>query len=185
MFKRLKNFFFCLKYPFWKARNVWTGKSCGYSFTEYDFIPEGWRKAFGKQLSKDLKKVLKKTHYLKKFRFSQIKEKYGELCLYCFSAPEEVFEVLHKYELLSIGYCYICGKPARYCSKGWVAYVCEDCAKDFITDSKERESCRLTKEDIPECSTMVNDELVKVDLKKEYNIDFYKLWDLDEEDECE
>ena len=128
MFKRLKNFFFCLKYPFWKARNVWTGKSCGYSFTEYDAIPEGWRKAFGKQLSKELKKVLKETHYLKKFRFSEIKEKWGELCLYCFDAPEEVFEVLDKYERMSKHYCIHCGKPSEFVTKGWILYICKDCA---------------------------------------------------------
>ena len=65
----IKNFFFCLRYPFWKSRNVWTGKFCGYSSTSYDWIPEGWRKAFGKELSKDITWIeqpdisdLKKVH---------------------------------------------------------------------------------------------------------------------------
>lgn len=47
----------------------------GYGHTLYDEIPEGWRKAFGKQLSRDLKKALIKDGYLKEFRFSYIKVK--------------------------------------------------------------------------------------------------------------
>ena len=52
-----RNFFFLLKYPFYKVYNRWTEKFCGYSSTEYDDIPEGWRKAFGKQLSEDIKRA--------------------------------------------------------------------------------------------------------------------------------
>lgn len=181
---RIHNFFFCLKYPFWKAYNVWTGKFCGYKFTEYDCIPYGWRKAFGRQLSKELKGALKKSNSLKTFRFSQIKEKYGELCLYCFAASEEVYHILHKYELLSTGYCIMCGKPARYRTQGWIEFYCEDCIKKFVEDENEVNEYRLTKEDIPECyiNKEDTDELVEVNLKTEYNIDFYKLWNIDEED---
>ena len=57
LIRKIKNFFFCLKYPFWKLRNVWTGKFRGYESTFYDWIPDGWRIAFGKQLSKDIKKA--------------------------------------------------------------------------------------------------------------------------------
>ena len=56
-----KNFFLCLKYPFWKTRNAFTGKFLGYSFTWYDYIPNGWRLAFGKQLSDDIKKAGKES----------------------------------------------------------------------------------------------------------------------------
>ena len=77
MKKYIKNFFLCLKYPFLKVRNVWTGKFCGYNGTYLDWIPHGWKKAFGKQLCKDLRKALIKDKNLYKFRFSDIKEKYG------------------------------------------------------------------------------------------------------------
>ena len=30
LFRYIKNFFFCLKYPFWRSRNVWTGELGGY-----------------------------------------------------------------------------------------------------------------------------------------------------------
>ena len=37
------------RYPFLRVRNVWTGElvESNDEFTELDFIPEGWRKAFG------------------------------------------------------------------------------------------------------------------------------------------
>ena len=50
-----KNFFLLLKYPFYRVYNRWTGKFMGYAYTELDSVPHGWRKAFGKQMSKDIK----------------------------------------------------------------------------------------------------------------------------------
>lgn len=117
IFKYIYNYFLCLRYPFYKARNLWTDKFMGYDHTLYDDIPEGWKKAFGKQLSKDLKKQLKKDNQLKTFRFSQIKEKYGTLRLYTFGCSEECMKLLHKYEKLSSYYCIKCGKKVK-CVKG-------------------------------------------------------------------
>lgn len=31
--RKIKNYFFCLKYPFYKLHNSWTDKPCGYRFT--------------------------------------------------------------------------------------------------------------------------------------------------------
>lgn len=80
LFRKIHNFFFCLKYPFWKARNVWDGKFLGYSHTWYDDIEKGWQKAFGKQLSNEIKKAGKPViKQGKKWEdilvFQQIKEK--------------------------------------------------------------------------------------------------------------
>lgn len=160
-----KNFFFCLKYPFWKSRNVWNDKFSGYGYTWYDDIPAGWRIAFGKQLSDDILKAGKETRkrlhkhisWKKMISFQQIKEKWGELCLYA-SASEEIEKVLDYYEHLSQGYCICCGKPARYLTTGWVEFMCEDCFEKHLkshslTDEeieKEKEECRLNKKDIPE-----------------------------------
>ena len=132
LFIKIKNYFFCLRYPFWKSRNVFTDKFLGYDFTLYDIIPKGWRIAFGKQLCRDLKKALKKDKQLKEFRFSDIKEKYGRLCLYHFGAGENTFEVLRKYEDLSCKYCVNCGKPAKYKITGWIEYLCEECVKNDL-----------------------------------------------------
>ena len=187
-----KNFFFCLKYSFWKARNVWDNKFAGYAFTWYDDISLGWRIAFGKQLSDEIKQAGKASRKrLKKhlrwkdmLQWQQIKEKYGELCIYA-STTEEIDKVIRKYELMSICYCEYCGKPARYITDGWITYLCEDCFvslwKDEIIETKKSE-CRLTKKDIPVYTIYEKDKKRVVNLKEEYNIDFEKCWALKEGD---
>lgn len=180
--KHPKNFILCLRYPFWKSRNVWTGKFLGYAFTWYDDIPQGWRIAFGEQLSKDIKKAGKKARlrlgkkvpWNELLSWQEIKSKYGALCLYA-SAADEIFDVIRRYELLSIGYCENCGKPARYVTGGWVMYLCENC-KDSINPTD-----RLTEEDIPDIYTYEENNRVKIDIKEKYNIDFKQLWGLDDE----
>lgn len=186
-----KNFFFLLKYPFWKARNVWSGKFMGYSYTLYDEIPEGWRKAFGKELSEEIKKAGKESRkrlhkhlsWKNMLTFQQIKEKWGELCLYA-SATSEIRFVLDKYELLSQGYCINCGKPARYLSKSWVEFYCEDCFDKYLDTVKESsrlkllDGCKLTKEDIPQINYYDKDGKVEINIKEKYDIDFEQLWGL-------
>ena len=168
----IKNFIFCLKYPFWRSRNIWTDKPYGYSYTKYDDIPEGWRKAFGIELSEALRKQLIKDDNLHKFRFIEIKEKWGYLCLYNNGGSEELLELIHHYEDLSACYCYKCGKPARYKTIGWIEYLCDDCSKD----SKRQ---RLTENDIPKSCLydMTTGEIVE----KKLNIDYHYMWGLEEE----
>lgn len=189
----LKKFFFCLKYPFWKSRNVWDGSFLGYSFTWYDSIPQGWRKAFGKELSKEIKLAGKATrkrlHKHIKWKdlitWHQIKEKYGELRLYA-SSSDEIQKVLEKYEHKSIGYCFICGKPARYKTRNWIEFYCQDCFDVYLDNLPEKlrlteiDRCRLDKRDIPEWFRYENGKQVKIDLDKEYGIDYDKLWDIKE-----
>ena len=48
------------KYPWLQIRNVWTGelvKPEDYEFTWLDDLPDGWRKAFGLQMVKELDKI--------------------------------------------------------------------------------------------------------------------------------
>ena len=185
----IRNYFFCKKYPFWKLTNT-------YSHTWYDNIPEGWQKAFGKQLSNDIKKagmpfIKKGKKWEQLLSWEQIKEKYGELCLYA-SASKEIMKVLEKYELLSIGYCIYCGKPARYKTNGWIEYYCEKCLEkdyrryDKYTDEELeviKKENRLTKKDIPAVyvyNKALSGKLMKkrVNIKKKYGIDFIDLWGL-------
>lgn len=126
------NFFKCLRYPFYKSRNVFDDEFLGYNATLYDLIPEGWRKAFGKELSKELRKQLKKDNQLYSFRFTQIKEKWGELCLYNQGCSDECLELLHKYETLSWDYCIECGKKADYITDGYIVPLCKDCLKKCL-----------------------------------------------------
>ncbi len=180
IFRYIKNYFFCLRYPFMKARNVWTGKSCGYSFTCYDGIPYGWRKAFGKRLLKELKEALKKEGRLKEFMFTEIKEKWGELCLYNNGVGKYSEYVIHKYEILSMAYCINCGKPVRYVTKGWVEFVCDDCRNNDVKKGKSVENYhRLTLDDIPYSIKYDKNGETKIDYKERYGLDFKKLWNLD------
>lgn len=199
VFRYLKNWLFCLRYPFWRATNSWTGVKLGYNTTWYESINKGWRKAFGRQLSADIKAaglahrkaVGKKVPWKEMLQWQQIKEKWGELRLYA-SAAHEISEVLDKYELLSICYCNRCGKPARYVTKGWVEYCCEKCydklntgsllADSQIADRKKKD--RLTKKDIPHgvrYTKSKNGKLIShaINYKKAYGIDYAKMWGLE------
>ena len=212
LFRCLKNYFFCKKYPFWKLTDDWYNFNTSiddsrkgsknffvkYNYIWYDDIPYGWQKAFGKKLSKEIKEVgikYLKIHKDKTWNdilsFEQIKEKYGELCLYA-NSIRDIEKVLEKYELLSIGYCIHCGKPARYKTKGWIEYYCEKCLeKDYLrydkyTDEeldKIKKENRLTKKDIPTIyvyNKAISGKLMKkrVNIKKKYGIDFIDLWRL-------
>ena len=50
----------------------------GFKGTWYDFLPEGWRKAFGQELLDDMRKALKQDHLLHKIHIVDMKEKYGD-----------------------------------------------------------------------------------------------------------
>lgn len=98
------------------------------SYTEWDAMPAGWNKAFGKQYLKELKKQLKKDKMLYKFRIMDLKEKYGTLRLYVNYGSKELYNIIDKYESLSWNTCIECGKPATHTSKGWISPYCEECA---------------------------------------------------------
>ena len=131
----------CAKYPFlaWHGDPLYVGYTeegePDFGYTWEDEVPEGWRKAFCPQMWDELKAILEKADYIDKFRFAQIKEKYGTLRLYHDGIPEEIFEEVcaweSKYEELSEKVCIHCGKPAKYMSLGWISPWCEDCVKEI------------------------------------------------------
>lgn len=163
----IKNFFFCLKYPFWRSRNVWTGKFTGYRWTWYDDIEPGWQKAFGKQLSDDIKAAYqedKKENPKLKWKdalyWEQIKEKYATLRLYA-SATACIMKVLNHYEDISEGYCIYCGKPSEYETTGWILPCCSECFDLAVINAKYKkedpegyqkykEKCKFECEKAPE-----------------------------------
>ena len=131
----------CIKYPFlaWYGNPLYIGYSeegeLDYKYTWEDELPAGWRKAFCPQMWDELRAILEKAKYVDKFRFAQIKEKYGSLRLYYNGVPEEIYNEIEawetKYEELSEKTCIHCGKPAKYISIGWISPWCEDCAKEI------------------------------------------------------
>lgn len=112
------------------------------------------------------------------------------MCLYNFGVGKESDKVIRKYELMSRGYCINCGKPTRYVTSGWVSYLCEDCYNSHLeleysydnstTDPKEIEKIRkyerLKVKDMPQITHYENGKEHKVDVMKEYGLDFYKMW---------
>lgn len=123
----------CEKYPFLIPRNVFTDEipdDYDYSWTRVDEIEKGWQKLF-LQMCEEIREPLIKADYLEKFRFSQLKEKWGHMCCYNFGAPQEVHDIIHKYERLSAKTCIRCGRPAIKVSTGWIAPYCIYCAGDL------------------------------------------------------
>lgn len=100
------------------------------TYSNLDAMPKGWRKAFGIGMCKEIKAALKQDKLLKRYRITQIKEKFGGLRWYDNVSTDKVQAVISKYEHLSYKTCIECGKPAKYISKGWISPYCEDCAVD-------------------------------------------------------
>lgn len=98
-----------------------------------DFMPEGWRKAFGEFFFDDLNSALKVAYpdgLPDDFRILNLKEKWGKLTVYLTSEPEVVSDILFKYEYISSFVCMVCGAPypfAQMTYGSWVMPLCERC----------------------------------------------------------
>lgn len=135
--KRRKNKALCKRYPFLIPRNVWSDKIIWeqrddynkWSYTLAEEFPGGWWKAFGIMLCEELREQLIKENYLYKFRFEQIKEKFGQLRAYN-NGSHAVGEIIDKYSHLSENICISCGHPDTYMTGGgWYSPICYDCFK--------------------------------------------------------
>ena len=135
-------------FPFLQPRNVWTDKI----FEDYDYdyilgvgdLPDGWERLF-LLYCKHLKIELDKFNFTDKFRFSQIKEKYGDMRLYNNGYPKDskCFDLESIYSHLSTYICQTCGKPAKYMSQGWIEQFCRDCfIKTFPNENPDKTYCK-------------------------------------------
>lgn len=122
---KIKNKALIDKYPFLLPKNVWTGKvidDYDYTFTEWDCIPDGWQKCFGDMLLEEIAEASNGDIF-----FEQIKEKYGELRIYC-NSNQETQDIISKYSVISRNVCYFCGKPdVGYTKHGWILPICKCC----------------------------------------------------------
>lgn len=142
---KMENKRLCKRYPFLIPRNGWSDKiawkyhptqwqyETKYSSTYLDDMPEGWRKAFGKEMCEEIRQVLIKGNYLNKYRVVQVKEKYCGLRWYDEGAPSSIYrelqDIINKYEEISERTCIWCGRPATKISLGWISPWCDECAK--------------------------------------------------------
>lgn len=136
--QRRRNKELCKRYPFLIPRNVWTDEITWerwrdekkYGWTLAKEFPTGWWKAFGLMMCEELREELIKYNYLEKFRFEQIKEKYGRLEAYHNGIPKEssINNIIEKYSILSENICISCGKPdVPMLYDGWYSPYCFDC----------------------------------------------------------
>jgi hypothetical protein len=137
---KLKNKSLIKKYPFLLPKDEYTNKKIkgyDYSYTYMDDLPIGWAKAFGINLMEDIKKVLIEEHYLDKFQFEQIKEKYGTLRIYANYSSDAFEHILNKYECISENVCTYCGKPdvPLLINIGWIIPLCEPCYNKCINST--------------------------------------------------
>ena len=109
-------------------------------YTELDAMPNGWRKCFGIQMCKEIKQALLRDgrKVLKNYRIEQIKEKFGGLRWYDEHFNDEVASIVKKYEYISERTCSVCGRPAKYLTRGWIEPYCEKCVPEKQKDSAQR-----------------------------------------------
>ena len=117
------------KFLTWWHNNVLQWVHCLTNHTELDALDDGWRKVFGEDICRDIKKQLKKEGNLHKYHITQIKEKWGYLHWYD-NGSREIMKIIDKYEEISRHTCIVCGKPATKMSKGWICPYCDDCIGD-------------------------------------------------------
>ena len=127
----VKNTYLCARFPFLKFGGGFFQTTSWYWQIDY-----GWRKAFGIQLCKDLKEVLKRHGCLRTYEITTVKEKFGALNIYDNGAPSEVHDILAKYEYISRRTCIECGRRAKYITQPWEEPYCEDCIKNVDIQQK-------------------------------------------------
>ena len=111
-------------------------------FTYIDCAPEGWAKLC-EDLCAEIKPLLERVGYEKKYSLCQVKEKYGGLRWYDNGIPVEILDeyrtIIRKYEELSSHTCVCCGAPATKISTGWICPFCYECSKKFNGEFRDIE----------------------------------------------
>lgn len=123
---------------------------CVPTYTELDAMESGWRKSFGIQMCKDIKRALLKDVGIKGlygYRIMQIKEKYGQNRIYDAWTTKRVMGVIAKYENISERTCVICGKKAIGKTTGYILPYCKQHIPEnaFFETFNDKEYCDVSK----------------------------------------
>jgi hypothetical protein len=131
-----KNYELCMKYPILIPHN---DDDFMYEYCKLDFFPHGWKIAFGEQWAEEVQEVINKMPISarKEACILDIKEKYGQLCVFLSVHSDELAEVLKRYERLSEDICPKCGKTKHKNFSGWINLLCDDCMKALEESRKE------------------------------------------------
>jgi hypothetical protein len=125
------NIYMIVRFPFLRPKIGYFGQ-----YNWYRCIPIGWRKSFGIQLCKEIKQALKR-YPNNEFIITDIKEKYGSLNIYEYGSPDEVHDIINKYEYISAHTCIECGRIATRRSKGYILPYCNDCEGQHVSGYDE------------------------------------------------
>ena len=98
-------------------------------------IPAGWEQAFGDTLVDELYEAAIADGMDDDWCILQMKEKFGELCVYPNWYGDHIEAVIDKYEKISRRTCVLCGEPATCISLGWVSPYCDACMEKHGGDS--------------------------------------------------
>ena len=123
------------KYPWLRISSRLTGEYVeGAEGTELDFMPYGWRAAFGEKMCEEINDELMTwpQESREKFRIVEIKEKWAHLCFYTNITSPDLEQIINKYSLISRLTCMYCGGPARWIARGWYEPICQECAEEHM-----------------------------------------------------
>lgn len=124
------------RFPFLRVRDIDGNADMNAKFPMTGLeIPNGWHSLFF-QMCDDIKPILEEKGLLNDFYFIQVKEKYNTLRCYASQSVQEVDEILQKYEAMAKYICTVCGKPAEYETKGYIASFCKDCWENRVRHEK-------------------------------------------------
>lgn len=76
-----------------------------------------------------------------KLEFVQVKEKWGELCIYCNFYPDSLYEKFRELEQKSLHVCEFCGTDKDVKTEkthGWYMTLCPECRKAEIEKFNKR-----------------------------------------------
>jgi hypothetical protein len=160
------------KYPYLQPRNVNTDQisdTFDYEYIrgEHD-LPEGWMELF-LQCCEDIYEPLKQAGCLDKFRFTDIKEKWGRMTIYVQHAPEEVHTILNKYRFLSEQVCSVCGKPATVVTWGYVCPYCSEHVRGTMENVDDAELIEIKTSYVLERWTPAGTMKETIDCSEEWN----------------
>ena len=82
-------------------------------------------------LIKDMCQQIQNSNPPKDFKFSQIKEKFGQLTVYCDNYNQQILDIIQKFEDESLKICEKCGSMDDVIQTGkWILTLCKQCRKD-------------------------------------------------------
>lgn len=101
-----------------------------YEVTDLDYVYAGWRGIFLEACDAIMAHLKEIGVDPKEFHFFDIKEKYGSLRVDTAGyTDKEINDILWDLDSRSLLYCPNCGAPTKCVTKGYILYLCPDCAK--------------------------------------------------------